>query len=226
MADRRKTGPVPDLKRWNDEMYGEHPTPYKGLAGCISVARVRAVFSLAAITPGEDVLEVGCEGGNLLVRTPPSTMCVGTDISSSALSDAAKLFEECGKRGGFVQADAQMELPFRPESFDAIICSEMLEHVPDPIGVLRNIKKVAGTRSRIVVSVPIERPKVALKKALHRVGLLQRLSPGLEAAQSEWHLHVFSRKLLHSIAAEAGLGMDRTRNVWGFHWVAAFTVHS
>jgi len=203
-------------------MYGAHPTPYKGLAGRISAARVRAVLSFAAIEPSDHVLEIGCEGGNLLARTPRSKMCVGTDISGSALSDAAILFKEREKQGLFIQADAQEPLPLKTESFDVIICSEMLEHVPDPALVLGNIRELAGSRSRIVVSIPIERPKVALKQALHRVGLLRRLAPGLEAEQSEWHLHAFSRRLLHSIAIEAGLRIEGTKNVLGFHWVAAF----
>jgi ubiquinone/menaquinone biosynthesis C-methylase UbiE len=200
-------------------MYGEHPTPYEGLAGRISSSRVRLVFRLAGIVAEDRVLEVGCESGKLLVRAPSGAYCVGTDISSAALSDARRLFASQGRRGAFVLADAQMNLPFRESSFDVILCSEMLEHVPEPVAALRNIRKVAGANGRIVVSVPIERPKVALKHALKRLRVLDRIAPGLESSQSEWHLHAFSLRLLRTLAGDAGLKISRKRNVWGFHWV-------
>jgi SAM-dependent methyltransferase len=45
-------------------------------------------------------------------------------------------------------------LPFRGESFDVVLCSELLEHVPDPIVVLREAYRVLQAPGILLLSVP------------------------------------------------------------------------
>jgi SAM-dependent methyltransferase len=52
-----------------------------------------------------------------------------------------------------VQTDAA-KLPFRNESFDAVICAEMLEHVPDPVTVMREAYRVLKGRGVLLITVP------------------------------------------------------------------------
>ena len=52
-----------------------------------------------------------------------------------------------------VQADAAL-LPFVDGSFDAAICSELLEHVPDPVAVLRQVHRVLHKGGVLLISVP------------------------------------------------------------------------
>lgn len=52
-----------------------------------------------------------------------------------------------------VQADASL-LPFRGETFDAVICSELLEHVPDPRPVLAEIRRTLRTSGTVLICVP------------------------------------------------------------------------
>ncbi|HET8570163.1 MAG TPA: class I SAM-dependent methyltransferase [Candidatus Limnocylindria bacterium] len=215
----RTLGPVdPELASWNDRMYEAHPTPYGGgIAGRIEAARVRAVLDLAAIGPGDRVLEVGCESGRLLAAVPPCRRLVGVDISRRALEDArARL----GPRDvELFQVDALRGLPFDRGAFDVILCSEMLEHVSEPGRVVANIHAVCAPTTRVVVSVPIEAPKVLVKTVLARLGLLERLFPGIEPAQSEWHVHAFSPAMLRRVVTER-FTIERTRRVIAAHEVA------
>lgn len=193
----------PDLADWNDRMYAAHPTPYeRGIAGAIEAARVRAVLGLARIQPSDAVLEVGCESGRLLSRVPPARRVAGADISRRALEDAARRFGEQGRPVELFQVDALQGLPFERGEFDVILCSEMLEHVEEPGRVLGHLRSLATPTTRVVVSVPIEAPKVRLKALLSRLGLLERLFPNIEPGQSEWHVHAFSPAMLREVTRE------------------------
>lgn len=208
-----------DLAAWNDRMYERHPTPYgAGLAGIIEQARVRAVLRLARVGPSEAVLEVGCESGRLLASLPPAGRVVGADISRRALEDAAARFTRAGRAAELVQLDAQEGLPFAQGEFEVVICSEMLEHVAHPERVVEHIQRIATAATRVVVSVPIERPKVRVKAVLRRLGLLERLFPGIEPAQSEWHVHAFSTAMLESLVAPRFVTLT-TAAVWFAHRV-------
>lgn len=201
-----------ELAAWNDRMYEAHPTPYeRGIAGAIEATRVRAVIELAQVRPGDAVLEVGCESGRLLARVPPARRIAGADISRRALEDAARRFAEQGRAVELYQVDALRGLPFEPGEFDVILCSEMLEHVEEPAVVLDHLRAIATRRTRIVVSVPIEAPKVRLKELLHRVGLLERFFPEIEPGQSEWHVHAFSPAMLRELTRDRFETLARKR---------------
>ncbi len=208
------------LARWNDEMYLRHPTPYTGLAGRIERARVAAVVRLANLKPDEAVLEVGCGAGHILVALPKCRRKVGLDISERSLADARVRAAQHGQGDiEFGHFDANDPLPYKPGEFDVIICAEVLEHVPEPRRVAENIHAVAAPGTRVVFTVPNERPKLLVKKALRAVGLMRLLFPGIEEGFSEGHLHAFSKKMLRDVTR--GLfAIRRLRSIWGCHFVA------
>jgi 2-polyprenyl-3-methyl-5-hydroxy-6-metoxy-1,4-benzoquinol methylase len=182
-----------DWVEWNNRMFEKHPTPYRGLAGFVEHHRVRAVCSLAQIKEEDSVLEIGCEAGNLLLSLPQCKRLVGFDISTKALAEAAAKFGSNRRPVEFFHGDATKDLPFNKNEFSVIICSEMLEHVSAPRAVLENIVKIASTSSRIVLTVPNERPILFIKKLLSKLRIFRLLLPTIEAEQSEWHLHRFSK---------------------------------
>ncbi len=217
-----RLGPVDTARAaWNDEMYGAHPTPYaSGIARWIELARVREVARLAAITAADAVLEVGCESGTLLASLPTARRLVGADISLRALGDARARFAALGRPVELYQVDAERGLPFERGEFDVIVCSEMLEHVRDPGAVAAHIRTICAADTRVVLSVPIEAPKVRAKRILDRLGLLRLLAPGVEPGQSEWHEHAFSPRMLDDLVRGSFRTVAR-RHVWAAHYVLA-----
>lgn len=205
---------------WNDSMYVKHPTPYgKGVAGFIQSKRVRRVLEYAQISPSDRVLEIGCESGRLCAALPRCARIVACDISPRALEDAQRLLAAKSQKAEFILADAVRPLPFQRGEFNVIICSEMLEHVTAPETVISNIAAICDSETRVLLTVPIEAPKVVLKRWLQKFGVLRILFPGIEPGQSEWHLHAFSRRALREIT-ERFFVFDRASVVWGCHLVA------
>lgn len=202
---------------WNDEMYAEHPTPYvRGLSRRIELARVHSVLDLARITRTDAVLEVGCEAGGLLVALPSTRRVVGVDISLRALRDA-----EVRLRGRLVelyQVDAERDLPFHRGEFDVVLCSEVLEHTKDPAAVLGHIRALCTPATRVVLSVPIEAPKVRAKALLRRLGLLRLVAGNVEQHQSEWHVHAFSPEMLNKLL-DGAFEIVARRTTWFVHYV-------
>jgi SAM-dependent methyltransferase len=206
-------------REWNDEMYRRHATPYSGIAGFIERHRVKRILQLAKVAASDTLLEVGCESGNLLAHFPVCRRVVGFDISPAALLDANRLFDGLGKKAEFVQGDASIPMPFKPGDFSVIVCSEMLEHVHDPRKCLQNILTICTEKTRLILTVPNEKPKLAIKSALKRVGIFDWLFPNIEKEQSEWHLQAFDKAQLKAIC-KGTAEIVKLESVWGLHLLA------
>lgn len=192
------SGMPKSLSQWNDEMYLAHPTPYENkIAGIIEHQRLAIIEDMAAITPRDKVIELGCERGMLMASLPKCKELVGVDISGAALKDAKKLL---GRRAKFVKADIEKNIKLPAKSFDVIICSQVLEHVKHPEKVMKNIYRLAKDDARIVVSVPNEKFLLRTKQFFLKLGLLDFLFPNIEPTVSAWHLQVFTDTMLRGIA--------------------------
>ncbi|HBB36844.1 MAG: methyltransferase type 11 [Candidatus Moranbacteria bacterium GW2011_GWC1_45_18] len=84
------------------------------------------------------VLDVGCAFGLMLERFPGSFEKFGVDVSEYAIEEARKRLPEAK----FVIVNAEDELPLPENSFDIVLCNDLLEHLEYPEKALRNIFKV------------------------------------------------------------------------------------
>lgn len=106
---------------------------------------------------GARVLDVGCGPASLLARVAskyPRAELVGVDFSRQALSLSASKVPS----GTFLQvdlADSPASLPagYRGWATHAI-CSEVIEHLDDPVSFLRVVKHWLRPNATLVVTVP------------------------------------------------------------------------
>ncbi len=115
-------------------------------------------------SPGDWVLDVGCGEGRHMhaVHWTNIVHVVGIDLDIDRLREARQGFDELGKieQGEWFlgQGDA-LNLPFRPNQFDTVICSEVLEHLPDYKTALDEIDRVLKSDGELAVSVPRSGPE-------------------------------------------------------------------
>jgi SAM-dependent methyltransferase len=110
------------------------------------------VSELAATERPRRVLEVGCGEGIVLATLAarlPGTRFDGLELDERALEQARV---RCpGAR--LVRGDA-CEVPFGDQSFDLVVCLEVLEHLAEPARALRELRRIA--RGGCLLSVPHE----------------------------------------------------------------------
>ena len=118
-------------------------------------------FNNMQLKPGERILDVGCGEGrhSITAYSLEDLHCVGVDLSLADLKTTRSRFEEINpaennlKSLNISVANGQ-KLPFADNSFDKVICSEVLEHIPDYRPVLGEISRVLKTGGIFAASVP------------------------------------------------------------------------
>jgi ubiquinone/menaquinone biosynthesis C-methylase UbiE len=103
------------------------------------------------------ILDVGSADGvftKVILDKTDARKIIGIDVLKESVDWAKKHWKK-NKRLEFRVADAH-ELPFKASTFDAAVCLEVLEHVFEPLQVLKEIKRVLKKGGYAVFLVPSE----------------------------------------------------------------------
>jgi SAM-dependent methyltransferase len=122
-------------------------------------------------------LDVGCRSG-VLIKMVGVIRWVGVDVDRAALEIARESGIPCA------EVDFTAELGFKNESFDAVMMTEVLEHLPYPSIAVREVHRVLKKKpgSAYVGSVPLD-------YHLHRRWKVMR---GKRLSGEQTHVHHFS----------------------------------
>ena len=120
-----------------------------------AVIRKKTV-KLARINPGDRVLDVGCGTGDLTIEakkiTGPDSEVIGTDASVEMIEVAQR---KAGRSGMDIQfqVEAIENISFPNNSFDVVISSLMMHHLPDELKVkgLAEVFRVLKPGGRILI---------------------------------------------------------------------------
>lgn len=107
------------------------------------------------------ILDLGCGNGSIGRHLPNDIEVVGLDIDQDALKRAA----DCER---VVLADLNSgSLPFSSEAFDGVIAKDILEHLDRPAAIVAEIHRVLAAGGRVIVSVPMAKPRVVWNDYTH-----------------------------------------------------------
>jgi len=104
------------------------------------------LIKFAAGNAGKNILDIGCATGEYCNKLESlGFKCTGIDINRKYIKKA----QENGVEAYVMEAN---DLKFPDNSFDTVLLFEVLEHVNDPLKVLKESKKVSS--KNILVTVP------------------------------------------------------------------------
>lgn len=139
-------------------------------------ARTLTILATLDRLPFANFLDVGCADGYLLhlVTSLYKVPVVGSELSVRALTRAKELFTVSG-----IAADAH-DLPFADNSFELVLCSEVLEHVTDPRKVVAELARVSSRW--VILTTP----------AAWSLSEQERHCTHLDSGEPHRHLHLFT----------------------------------
>jgi SAM-dependent methyltransferase len=164
------------------------------------------------VAPGERLVDVGCADGHLAELLERAGLSVvGVEPEAYLRERFAQRIRAAG--GAATVVDGSVEaLPFDTGSVAAATITEVLEHVPDPAGALRELHRIVRPGGVVCLSVPTSFTE----------RFYWRVHPRYEANST--HLRIFDRRGLERMIRDAGFVIDRWegRNFapalsWVFH---------
>ena len=164
---------------------------------------------------GDTVLDLGCGQGRHMhaLYYAKRLHAVGVDLGFDDLKLTRKGFVEnpdlepnSRRYYSLTLADA-CNLPVADGTFDTVVCSEVLEHIPDYEAVLEQINRVLKPGGTLAVSVPRAWPE----------RICWKLSPQGYVNDPGGHIRIFNARSLRTDIERRGLRFIRKHWAHGLH---------
>lgn len=177
----------------------------------------RHAVALRLLKPGERLLDIGCWDGQFLDQIEESGLfqkLYGIDM----LPEAIAKIRSKGYEGEVVDLNTET-FPFPDNYFDTVTFLAVLEHVFDPYGAIREIRRILRPNGILIVDVPnVGSFSNRMRILLGRIPVTSG-DPGWDGG----HLHYFTKYALDQFlqaegfeitARKASGGRPRLREWW------------
>jgi ubiquinone/menaquinone biosynthesis C-methylase UbiE len=183
-----------------------------------------AKYEQLGLKSGDKILDLGCGfGRHAFEAARRGASVVALDAGRDEVEGVANMFAAMVEAGELtkgslhattVQGDA-LHLPFPDGSFDRVICSEVLEHIPDDRSAMQELARVLRPGGTMAITVPRFGPELvnwALSDEYHNV-------PG-------GHIRIYRRSVLTERLRSTGLVVTGHHYAHGLHspywWLKCF----
>ena len=162
------------------------------------------------------MLDVGCgEGRHIfgVMQDHPLMKCIGIDMDKASLNKAEEgyeYFKSISNAGAEFFIGSAYSLPFESDSFDLIVCSEVLEHLHEYNDAVKEIHRVLKPGGKFYASVPASWPE----KICWHLSVEYQNQPG-------GHLRIFNQNnLVDEIEGEGFkfLSSERFHSIHSPYW--------
>lgn len=174
-----------------------------------------ADYDRLGVRRGDLVLDLGCgfgrhayeaarRGADVIAVDPGDDEVAGVASVFAAMHEAGEI-DATTVRVATVQGDG-LRLPFADGTFDRVICSEVLEHIPDDTVLMGELARVLRHGGTMAITVPRFGPELvnwALSDEYHTV-------PG-------GHIRIYRRSVLVARLRASGLVVTGSGHAHGLH---------
>ncbi len=156
-----------------------------------------------------NVLEIGIGPARIaskIVNYNPGLTVFGIDLSESMLTIAKNNIKQFNIGKGkinLIRADGK-RLPFKDNTFDLVLSHNMLHHIPDPVPLLKEVKRVVRPEGGILIRDLIRPPNKFIAKLysyIFGVGYTEKM----RRLYYESMLAAFSKDEIKKMLKDAGL---------------------
>lgn len=163
------------------------------------------------VGPEHTVIDVGCgDGGFVGFAASQGAEIIYIDQDPARLAaTAARMQLSVARAHRGILSDCN-PIPLASASGDLVICTEVLEHVPDPVTFLAEVVRVAKPGAQLLVSVPDARSE----------HFYAATSP-VQCFQEPNHIRTFSAEAFRQLLLDAGLQIEShqfTGCFWSMFW--------
>ncbi|MDT5387399.1 MAG: hypothetical protein QOE04_1040 [Mycobacterium sp.] len=171
-------------------------------------------FDRLEVGAGTSVIDVGCGAGRHSFEAfRRGADVVAFDMDAAELNDVDAILQAMQDQGEApasakaeaVKGDA-LDLPYEDGSFDCVIASEILEHVPQDDRAIEELVRVLRPGGRLAVTVPRWLPEK----------ICWMLSDEYHANEGG-HIRIYRANELHDKIAARGLQFDHTHHAHALH---------
>lgn len=160
----------------------------------------------------ENILDMGCASGwflSKIAKVFKDSDCYGIDVYKEAVDFGKKKY----KKITFRKEDIH-NVSYKSNSFDVIICTEVLEHVVDPLQVLKEIKRLL--RRNGVAVIEMDTGNFLFRAIWYWWTHLRH------GVWEDAHIHAFNAKKLEKLIRKSGL-LIQEKKIFNFSMAVVFT---
>jgi SAM-dependent methyltransferase len=109
---------------------------------------IERVLDGLGLPPHARILDAGCGSGRNMVELARRGTVTGVELSETSVGLA-----RARERGEVLQGSV-MQMPFADASFDLAVSLDVVEHLEDDLGALRELRRVVAPGGALLVTVP------------------------------------------------------------------------
>ena len=151
------------------------------------------------VDKGKSCLDIGCGSSRILGAL--NERSIGLDIQQGKLC-----YSRCYGRP-LVNASV-FALPFADQSFEQVLCSQVIEHVPQGVSPFVEMSRVLKSGGRLVIGTPDYGTRTwRLLESVYR-----RVAPG---GYADEHITHYTRASLIDVLQSLGFEIQQVSSIWG-----------
>jgi len=125
-----------------EKVYNRYSSVYDLIFGRIFDSGREKAPELLQLQPGMHLLEVGIGTGLSIPQLPKFCAITGVDLSQKMLNEAEKRIRKLGRSNIHLHKMDATQMQFPDNSFDRVLAAYFISTVPDPVAVVREMKRV------------------------------------------------------------------------------------